>query len=245
VGLLLPGRAELDAWQPDGKPQTFKGEDLFVYINGGAEIYLEYGFIQVLVQDYRNPLGQGMSLEIFEMASPESAFGIFTFKTGPGGTEIDLGDDCRLADYYLNLRKGNFVVTITGLEQETATEEGLLLIARAVEARIKEGAARPALASLLPEDGLKPQSMKFFTGPLGFSNSDRLLAGSVLGFERGIKGDYSVGYSLVLLEFPDRPAAAAHFAAGLEFFSQSRKFRKLTSDSRRNQRSVRHPGYWN
>lgn len=231
--LLLPGQAELGTWQPDGEPQVFKGEDLFVYIDGGADIYFEYGFVQVLVQDYRNPAGHGMSLEIFEMTPAESAFGIYTFKTSPGGKEIDLGDECRLADYYLNLRKGILVVTITGLEQETATEEGLLFLARAVGTRIKGGAARPALAGRLPEEGLKPQSLKFFKGPLGLANSDRLLAGSVLGFERGIKGDYDPGYSLILLEFLDEPSGAARFAAGLKFFSQSQKFRKFAPQSRR------------
>jgi hypothetical protein len=220
---LLPGRAELGTWEPAAEPQVFKGEDLFVYIDGGADIYLEYGFIQVLVQDYRNAAGHGMSLEIFQMTSEESAFGIYTFKTAPGGKEIALGDGCRLVDYYLNLMKGNLVVTITGLDQDTVREEKLLFLARAVERRIKGAASRPILAGLLPPEGLKPQSLKFFKGPLGLANADRFFAGSALGFERGIKGDYIPGYSLVLLEFRNGQVADEHFIRSLDFFSRTRK----------------------
>jgi hypothetical protein len=220
---LLPPGAELGTWKPEGDPQVFRGDELYVYIDGGADIYLEYGFAQALVQDYQDRSGQRATLEIFEMASAESAFGIFTFKTGPGGKEIDLGDECRLADYYLNLRKGSLVITITGLDPETATEEGLLFLARAVGAKIKIGAARPPLAGRLPEEGLRPQSLRFFKGPLGLSNSDRLAAGSVFGFERGVKADYDPGYSLILLEFPDEPTAARRFAESIRLFSQVKK----------------------
>jgi len=224
LALLLPGRAELGTWTPQAAPQVFKGEDLFAYIDGGADIYLEYGFIQVLVQDYRSSAGHEMSLEIFHMTSAESAFGIYTFKTAPGGKEINLGDECRLADYYLNLWKGNFVVTITGLDQETVTTEELLFLARAVGTRITGGAAKPGLAGRLPADGLRPQSLKFFKGLLGLANADRFFAGSVLGFERGIKGDYIPGYSLVLLEFRDGPAAAERFEQSLDLFTRIKKF---------------------
>ena len=230
---MLPPRAELGTWKPEAEPQVFKGEELFVYINGGADIYLEYGFVQALVQDYRNPSGHGISLEIFEMSSPESAFGIFTFKTGPGGKEIDLGDECRLADYYLNLKKGNLVVTITGLDPERVTEEGLLSLARAVAARINSVAARPALAGRLPEEGLRPQSLKFFKGPLGLSNSDRTAAGSVFGFKSGVKADYDPGFSLILLEFRDEPEAARRFAESLKLFSQNKKLIILSDEAGR------------
>jgi hypothetical protein len=174
-----------------------------------------------------------MSLEIFEMISAESAFGIFTFKTGPGGKEIALGDECRLADYYLNLKKGSLVVTITGLDPETVTEEALLSLARAVGSRIKNSAARPALAGLLPEEGLRPQSLKFFKGPLGLSNSDRLAAGSVFGFESGVKADYDPGYSLILLEFRDERSAADRFAESLKLFSKAKKLIIISNEGGR------------
>ena len=65
LSTLLPEGPELRCWTKDGDHQSFEGEDLFIYIDGGAEIYFEYGFRRVIVQDYRNDAGSRLSLEIF------------------------------------------------------------------------------------------------------------------------------------------------------------------------------------
>ena len=87
----LPSGQEAGEWKADGPPQEFKGEDLYLYIDGGAEIYREYGFEEVLVQEYRDREGKGLSLEIFRMTSPESAYGMYTFKRSSRGTPIRSG----------------------------------------------------------------------------------------------------------------------------------------------------------
>ncbi|MCK5095106.1 MAG: hypothetical protein KAR18_10290, partial [Spirochaetes bacterium] len=60
----LPGTNEIREWKEDGSPCKYKGEDLYSYINGGAEIYHEYGFKQVIVQDYTRKNGKSIALEI-------------------------------------------------------------------------------------------------------------------------------------------------------------------------------------
>jgi hypothetical protein len=106
---LLPAGGDARGWVKDGDPQEFVGEDLYTYINGGAEIYQEYGFRRVVVQDYENAAGKSVSLEIFEMETPAAAFGIFTFKRSGQGKSIAVGAE--LEDYYLNFWKGRFLVT--------------------------------------------------------------------------------------------------------------------------------------
>jgi len=49
----LPEISLLDQWTPDRDPRLYEGEDLFAFINGGAEIYHEYGFERVIVQEYK------------------------------------------------------------------------------------------------------------------------------------------------------------------------------------------------
>ncbi|UCH93448.1 MAG: hypothetical protein JSV88_24690, partial [Candidatus Aminicenantes bacterium] len=39
----LPQAAELQEWEAVGTPQHVVGDDLFLLINGAAEIYHEYG----------------------------------------------------------------------------------------------------------------------------------------------------------------------------------------------------------
>ncbi|MGB7296533.1 MAG: DUF6599 family protein [Candidatus Aminicenantales bacterium] len=224
---FLPGPKELPDWEKDGEPQHFAGEDLFNYIDGGAEIYFEYGFRQVIVQDYRAEAGGRLSLEIFEMNSPESAYGIYTFKTSRRGKPVPFGDDGQLADYYLNLRKGPFLVTITGLDPAAGAQEALLALARTVEPKIGPAAARPILVSRLPADGLEIQNIKYFKGTLALFNSYPFFRKDVFAFSAGVKGDYERGYSLYVFEYPDAPAAQRRFADSGQSFAAGGKYKEF------------------
>jgi hypothetical protein len=221
---LLPRSSELGEWKPEGAPQLFIGEELFFYIDGGAEIYYEYGFRRVLVQDYRDSAGQAISVEIFEMLSPESAYGIYRFKTSRQGRRFDLGDECQLADYYLNLWKGYFLVTITGLDATKQAEPALLFFARSVESKISEGASEPPLTLVLPKDGLIFQSLKYFKGPLGLYNAYPFFSGDVFAFQAGVKGDYTTGYSVFVFEYAADSTAAEKYDQSRDQFARSPRY---------------------
>ena len=199
----LPGEKETQGWKRTGSPQEYEGEDLFLYINGGAEIYHEYGFKRVVVQDYKKWSGKSISLEIFEMASPESAYGIYTFKTHPEEKELGSGNGGRLADYYLNFWKGNFLVTLTGFAADEETVKGLLALATAVEARIDSQGEPPPLVVVLPETDLIKASLKYFKGNLGLYNCYQFFAEDVFGAKEGIRGDYKKGYSVFVIHHGD------------------------------------------
>jgi hypothetical protein len=225
---LLPDPLALGSWTKDGDHQLFEGDDLFIYIDGGAEIYLEYGFARVMAQDYKSEAGIRLSLEIFEMQSPESAYGMFTFKRSPGGEPLGLGDEGQLADYYLNFCKGRYLVTITGLDQAETVKEGLLALARGVDKRIKETASRPDLMSVLAEEDLLTPSLKLFRGPLGVSNSEPLLARIAMGMERGARGDYGSGWAAFVFSYPSRAFSQKKWAEAKAFFSDKQKFSGLS-----------------
>jgi hypothetical protein len=45
---LLPSINELEGFELKSEPEYYQGDDLFYLINGGADIYLEYGFKDVI-----------------------------------------------------------------------------------------------------------------------------------------------------------------------------------------------------
>ncbi len=224
---FLPAPADLPGWTSDGKPQHFAGEDLFTYIDGGAEIYFEYGFREVLVQDYKNDSGSRVSLEIFEMDSPVSAYGIYSFKKSRRGEEVSLGDKCQLADYYLNLCKGPYLLTVTGLDPTETTRKALLLLARTIEPKMGPSTRPPSLVSRLPREGLETQSIKYFSGPLALYNSYPFFRNDVFAFSAGVKGEYAAGYSLYIFEYPDAPSAQHRFSEVGKSFTQSKKYKEF------------------
>jgi len=197
----LPKDGEVAGWVKHRSMQHYEGEDLYEYIDGGAEIYHEYGFMQVFVQDYVNEAGKSISVEIFEMTSPASAFGMYTFKTNARDKKIRIGTDGQLADYYMNFWKGSILVTLTGFDDTEKTRNGLQDIAIKIDLKIPAGGDRPRIFLHLPEENLSAQSLKYFTGILGLRNSHPFFNLDIAGFEQGIKGDYSGGFSFFLFRF--------------------------------------------
>jgi len=200
---VLPEDGEVKDWKKHRALQHYEGEDLYEYINGGAEIYHEYGFVQVVVQDYTNEEGKSISIEIFEMTSPDSAYGMYTFKTDSNGKRIPVGTEAQLADYYMNFWKGPMIVTLTGFDETEETRQGLLDIADMMNSKMTQDGDKPSLVYLLPEEDLMDQSLKYFTGILGLRSCHPFFYLNIVGYEQGIKGDYSGGYSLFLFRFGD------------------------------------------
>lgn len=58
---------------------VYRGDDLFFLIDGGAEVYLEYGFAQVMAADYSKN-GQQVHVELYEMNSIDAAYGIYSLR---------------------------------------------------------------------------------------------------------------------------------------------------------------------
>jgi hypothetical protein len=210
---LLPSGQAVPGWTADGDPQAFEGEDLYTYIDGGAEIYQEYGFRRVVVQDFKNPKGKSVSIEIFEMTTPTAAYGIFSFKRSGNGKIVPLGSEAELESYYLNVWRGRYLVTVTGFDESPETAEGLLAIASAVAAKIREEAPVPSLVAALPEKGLRPGSVKYLKGHLGLNNVYPLYTARGLEFTEAVRGLYDSGETLIVLDYG---SAEARHAAWLE-----------------------------
>lgn len=225
----IPLAADLGNWTVKDLPQAFERDDLFLYIDGGAEIYHEYGFTRVLVQDYWRG-EHSISLEIFEMMDPAAAFGIYAFKRGPDGEAVDIGDGASLEGYYLNFWKGRFLVTLTGMDASEETVRGILRAARSVASRIEDTADEPALTRALPPGGLVHSSVKYIRGLLGLHNIYRFFPGNVFAFRDGVQGNYDDGHSLFVLAYGSPEAASAALERIESALRAASKYRGVTRE---------------
>jgi hypothetical protein len=80
-------QAQLPRFTPGDLPEarierssTYEGKALYGYIDGGAELYFEYGFKRAIVQDITLNTQQ-IHLEIFEMNSCEAAAGVYSISS--------------------------------------------------------------------------------------------------------------------------------------------------------------------
>jgi hypothetical protein len=100
----LPGLTVLSA-------RTFNGKSLFGYIDGGAELYLEYGFSLVTVSDMEY-MGGRYKTEIYKMNGPEEAFGIFSVSKYKCAGSPALATYTCQTKYQLQICKGPYYISI-------------------------------------------------------------------------------------------------------------------------------------
>src|SRR5512146_1704116 len=76
---ILPADGFAGGWKKAEAPKRFTQADLYGYIDGGAELFLEYGFEQLTVQKYRNGADE-FTVEAYRMTDPAAATGIYLMK---------------------------------------------------------------------------------------------------------------------------------------------------------------------
>lgn len=91
--------------------RTFNGSSLFGYIDGGAELYLEYGFTASSVAEI-DYMGGKYKTEIYKMNDPESAFGIFSVSKFRCQAIPDISEFTCQTRYQLQVCKGPYYINI-------------------------------------------------------------------------------------------------------------------------------------
>jgi len=205
-------------WSADGEAEVYVGDDLFSYINGGAEIYHEYGFEQVTVQRYRRG-DDRVSVEIYTMDG--DAFGIYSFARSGNGRSLKLGNGATAAGYYLHLWSEHELAAITAESEFDDCSEAVLEIAAAVAGCLPPGGAEPDLLVRLPNEDRFPGSEVYFTGQLGFLNAARPAATFFSGFEEGAVARYGPEKHTVVLKWQDETAAEQALRAARQMCTDS------------------------
>ena len=114
LNVLLP--QNIAGWGPAGPDEVFTRETIFDYMDGAGEVYLAYDFDHLLVREYVKPSAPPIVAEVYQMASSEDAYGIFTHDTD--GEEVDLGAEAIYSGGYLRFWKGTLFVRLLA-EKET------------------------------------------------------------------------------------------------------------------------------
>lgn len=192
------------AWVAEGETEIYVGDDLFIYINGGAEIYHEYGFVEVAVQRYVRG-SDSISVEIYTM--DEDAFGIYSFARSSSGHEVKLGNGGTSADYYLHFWSGSELAVVTAESEFEDLGAAVFEIGTAVESCLRSGGVEPDLVDQLPTDGWIRGSEVYFTGRLAFLNVARPAAPLFADFEEGVAAGRESDELIVVLRWPDEAAA--------------------------------------
>jgi len=223
---LLPASGAVAGWERSGEAEIYVPENLFDYMDGQAELFFVYRFEKLAVQEYQRGQEGPIIVEVYQVASPADAYGLFSFYAT--GQPMDLGaggagEPGRLISFW----KGRFYARVFAYGE--AEQESLSALARQVAAGMPEEGGLPELVTRLPQENLVPGSARFFHQKLSLDNLLWLGDENILDLSEqtdAVLAAYAYGDAeaqLLVVEYADATTAEAAHAAlegsGLENLS--------------------------
>ena len=193
---LLPNSTENGKWIKSAEVERYSGDDLFNMINGGAEIFHEYGFIEVISGKYQNN-SSSIDVEIYKMKNDAAAYGIYSFNRNSGKI-LEIGNEAALNNNYIIFWKGEYFVSIYKNNLETSSS--LLEIALMIDNEIPYFGYAPDIINKLPDKDLTDNKIKYLSGNIALNNIYNFDYRDIFEIKEGVYGDYD-NHKLILIKY--------------------------------------------
>lgn len=209
-GPVLP--PEAGGWTAAGNEEVYDAESIFAYINGHAEVYLAYGMQRCISRRYILEDGDAeIVVDLFEMASPADAFGVFSHDRT--GEIVAVGRGAIFRHGWLSFWKGRWYGSVYSSGGDEGAREAVLEVGRSVADSLEGGGEVPALVDRMPAAGLDPASVCYLHSPQILNAHVYLGGDDLFGLAPGVGavvGKYDLGGNdihLILVQYPDEAAA--------------------------------------
>jgi hypothetical protein len=171
---------------------VFGPENLWDFINGAADTYLAYGFVDLHVAEYKK--GKNViKLEIYRQSDNTMAFGIYSTERSPSFRYMNIGAQGYIADGAINFFKGNYYVKIRTFSKNEKVLQSAESLAAKVANTLSGDSRMPSLLAQFPEIAKK-------------LNEETYINESVLGHKflnKAYRATYEVGpdnFSIFIME---------------------------------------------
>jgi len=212
----LPADEFVSGWRRFEATMVFAHKDLYGYIDGGAELFFEFGFSDLQVQRYRCGERE-LSLDVYQMTGPDAALAIYLAKKGEEQPVPNLPGRNTGGDYQITALKGRFFVQVNN---QTGEAENFPIMVKLMHALLQQVPAESARDWFLdlPSDRI-PGSELLIAGPYSLQMIYTLGQGDVLqlaGKQYGVCvetfDEQGFRYTMIRVAYPDEAAAVAALA---------------------------------
>jgi len=213
--IVVPGDDFFPGWKRSGPAVTFIKADLFNHIDGGAELFIEFGFEKVAVQHYKKGLAE-LTLEVYEMELPESALGVYLMKCGRETPfpEIPARNSSEAAQ--ATILRGRHFLLVNNFSGGEELRPAMAALAKAALAKIPEAPASNRFFELLPVKDRLPGSERLIRGPVvlqpyfTFGEGDILrLEGKIFGAVANYREGSEAVFTRFIIPYPDQARASS------------------------------------
>ena len=189
---------------------VYNPNNLWDIIDGAADLFLEYGFVDLHIGRYQKGNDSEIRVELYRFDSEVDAFGMYSQERNPEYAFIDIGVQAYREEGVLNFLTGSYYVKIMTQVRGQEALNAMTAIAKSLDSRLKQRNTFPEILNLLPAQ------QKLL-------NSEQYIAKNFLGyafFRQAYVARYGTGKPFRIFLIAADSTAAAESAFG-EFIKTS------------------------
>jgi hypothetical protein len=223
---LLP--ETINGWKLSEQKLIGTHDDLYDYIDGGAELYISYNFSSVVSNTYSSGDEPEVMVEIFDMVEPKNAFGVFSHTRYK--EEENYGQGSQYITGALFFWKSRYYISIMTPEETPASKALLFSLAEWIDKAIKETGEKPEILQKLPAEGLDADSVLYFHHYIWLNSFYYISGDNILNIDDSVDaalakyGPKDKRYYLLMVVYPsDDKATTAYNNFTEHYFPEAEK----------------------
>jgi hypothetical protein len=132
----FPASSEIAGWQKTSDTRVFAAKDLWQYIDGDSEQYLQAGVMSTATADYKFQNRLEAVIDVHTMRDASGASHMLDVGRSADARSVQIGDSGFAYAQSLAFRKGPYLVRIVAYQLSPEAPEAMAALARGVEARL-------------------------------------------------------------------------------------------------------------
>jgi hypothetical protein len=132
----FPASGAIAGWEKTSDTRVFAAKDLWRYIDGDAEQYIQAGVVSTSTSDYKYQNQLEAVVDVYTMSDPSGARKILESGESKGAMNVQVGDAGLAYQQSVTFRKGPYLVRIVAYEDTPGAQQALIALAHGVEAKL-------------------------------------------------------------------------------------------------------------
>jgi hypothetical protein len=132
----FPASGAVAGWDKSSETRSFEPKDLWQYIDGDSEQYIQAGVVSTSTSDYKYKGQLEAVVDVYTMSGPDGAQTILERGQTKDAKTIMIGEEGLQYAQSVAFRKGAHLVRIVAYQSNTETTQALLALAHGVEANL-------------------------------------------------------------------------------------------------------------
>ncbi|MBM3242877.1 hypothetical protein FJZ31_41990 [Candidatus Poribacteria bacterium] len=236
---LYPRESEIpeQKFKLETKVTEYKGDGLYDFLNGGAELYFAYDIIAAASAEYKAGQNSIIEVAIYDMGISANAFGMYSTGRYANAEYVSIGNEGIKTSSTLDFWKGRYYCKLVSFDETIESQQAMVALGNMLANNIEEAGTLPELLSLLPEASKMPQSEKYFRKQLALNNIHYVDNENVLQLgeqTEGVVAKYQFGETKVdgfVIKYPYSENADAAYDSYLTYLSRKGKVEKMETEN--------------